>query len=208
MISKNGMVKYYGRMYVDNEGSFKSNISSKTFIGIMNNFKKANFLKLKDTYTANHTDDATITTTFIKNGKILKTVSDYGRESPVEMQWATLPVMCLNQLIKLEPIDEPRKFVNLGSGAFVYGNKICNLTKSECFYLKSLLQDCKETKQNFKPKYLVKYWENDTDKEVQTDGQYFKFEISKGKFVTLNLGFNFLEINNLLKRTRQKTEYD
>lgn len=208
MISKTGEIEYYGEMYVNKKGYYKSKISQESFIKIENNFRKANFINLKDKYTANHTDDMEITTTFIKNGKILKSISDYGSESPTEMQWATLPIIYINQKIKLEEKENLKKYIDFGYVRFINGNKVCELTKSETFYLKSLLQQSEESNQNFKPKYIIKYWSNDMDKIVQSDGQYFKFEKEKGKFITLNIGYNFLEINNLLKRIRNKTEYD
>ncbi|WP_281228560.1 DUF6438 domain-containing protein [Flavobacterium aquiphilum] len=208
MISKSGEIEYYGKMYVDQKGYCKSKISRKSFIKIENNYKKANFINLKDDYIASRSDAMTITTTFIKDGKILKTITDYGDESPTEMKWATLPIVFLNQNIKLERKDEPRKFVDFEYARFISGKKVCELTKSECFYLKSILQNCEESKKDFKVKYTINYWTDDTEKKVESDGQYFKFETKKGEFTTLNLGYNFLEKNNLLKRVRNKTEYD
>lgn len=208
MISKSGEIEYYGKMYVNLKGFCKSKISQKSFLNIENNYKKANFINLKDNYIASRTDAMTITTTFIKDGKILKTITDYGNESPTEMKWATLPIIFINQNIKLERIDESKKFVDFGYVSFVSGKKICELTKSESFYLKSLLQNSEESKKNFKVKYTINYWANDTKKKVESDGQYFKFETKKGEFTILNLGYNFLEKNGLLKRIRDKTEYD
>jgi hypothetical protein len=208
MISKSGEIEYFGKMYVNQKGFCKSKISHKSFNKIESNYKKANFINLKDDYIASRTDAMTITTTFIKDDKILKTITDYGNESPTEMKWATLPIVFLNQNIKLERKDEPRKFVDFGYARFISGKKVCELTKSECFYLKSILQNCEESKNNFKVKYTINYWTDDTEKKIESDGQYFKFETKKGEFTTLNLGYNFLEKNNLLKRIRNKTEYD
>jgi hypothetical protein len=208
MISKTGELEYFGGMYVNQKGRYKSKISQESVSQIEKNYSKANFINLKDNYIDSRTDAMTITTTFIKNDKILKTITDYGSVSPTEMQWATLPIVFLNQNIKLERKDEPRKFVDFGFVLFVSGKKVCGLTKSECFYLKSILQNCEESKKNFKVKYTINYWADDTEKKVESDGQYFKFETEKGKFTTLNLGYNFLEKNNLLKRIRNKTEYD
>jgi Domain of unknown function (DUF6438) len=208
MISKTGEIDYYGEMYVNKKGNYKSKISLEDFMKIENNFKKANFINLKDKYTASHTDDMEITTTFIKNGIIIKSISDYGSESPTEMQWATLPIIFLNHKIKLVEKENLKKYIDFGYVRFINGKKVCELTKSESFYLKSLLQKSDESNQNFKPKYIINYWSNDKDKKILSDGQFFKFVNEKGKFITLNLGYNFLERNNLLKRIRDKTEYD
>ncbi|WKL48982.1 DUF6438 domain-containing protein [Flavobacterium pectinovorum] len=208
MISKSGEIEYYGEMYVNQQGFSKSKISPKSFFKIENNYKKADFINLKDNYIATRTDAMTITTTFIKDGKILKTITDYGNESPTEMRWATLPVVFLNHNIKLERKNETKKFLDFKYVLFVSGQNICELTKSESFYLKTLLQNSQESKKNFKAKYTISYWANNTEKKIESDGQYFKFETKKGGFTTLNLGYNFLEKNGLLKRIRAKNQYD
>ncbi|MRX68715.1 hypothetical protein GJU42_12135 [Flavobacterium resistens] len=46
---------------------------------------------MKNEYIASHTDDETISVTFIKNNKIIKTIEDYGQEAPTEFQWAYIP---------------------------------------------------------------------------------------------------------------------
>lgn len=208
MISKNGEIEYYGEMYVNQKGFSKSKISPKSFANIENNYKKANFMNLKENYIASRSDAMTITTTFIKDGKILKTITDYGHESPTEMKWATLPIVYLNQNIKLERKDDFKNFIDFQYVGFVSGQKVCELTKSESFYLKYLLQHSQESKKNFKVKYTINYWAAGTKKKIESDGQYFKFETKKGEFTTLNLGYNFLEKNGLLKRIIDKTQYD
>ncbi|REG92206.1 DUF6438 domain-containing protein [Flavobacterium aquicola] len=208
IISKSGEIFYYGKMYVDKKGFFKSKISTKDFLKIENDFKKANYMNLKDEYIASHTDDMTITVTFVKNDQILKTITDYGNESPTELKWAVLPTLFLDQQIKLEQINNSKVYMDFGYCNFIDGNQLIELTKSECFYLKILLLSCREVKKDFKSKYIIHYWENETEKKMKTDGQYFKFEIEKGKFIILDLGYNFLDKNNLLKRIRKKNEYD
>lgn len=208
IISKSGEIIYNGEMYVNKKGLFKSKISQEDFLKIETDFKKANYINLKDEYIANHTDDMTLTVTFVENNQIIKTITDYGRESPTELKWAVLPIIFLNQKIRLEQFKNSKAYIDFGFGDFEKGNEICVLTKSECFYLSNLLQNCKEENVNFKSKYIIRYWSNDNKKKVETDGQYYKFQIEKDKFITLNLGFNFLEKNNLLKRLRNKTEYE
>jgi hypothetical protein len=208
IISKSGEIIYNAEMYVNKKGLFKSKISKEYFFKIETDFKKANYINLKDEYIANHTDDMTLTITFIENNQIIKTITDYGRESPTELKWAVLPIIFLNQKIRLEQFENSKSYIDFGSGDFEKGNKICEITKSECFYLSNLLQNCKEENVKFKSKYIIRYWSNDNKKKVETDGQYYKFQIEKDKFITLNLGFNFLEKNNLLKRLRNKTEYE
>jgi hypothetical protein len=61
---------------------------------------------LNESYEANHTDDERIIVSFIKNNKIIRTVSDYGHEAPEEFIWAYQPLRYLYQQVKLEKLEE------------------------------------------------------------------------------------------------------
>jgi hypothetical protein len=40
------------------------------------------------------------------------------------------------------------------------------------------------------------------------DGRYYKFEKTKGEFITLDLEYDFLKKNNIIQRFRNITDYD
>jgi hypothetical protein len=106
LIDKSGEIIFEGLYYTSVNGLYKSKINNNKFDKIVQTFQKANWIKLKDNYQANHTDDENITVFFIKNNKIIKAISDYGREAPDEFRWAYQPIRYLYQQLKLEKIDE------------------------------------------------------------------------------------------------------
>lgn len=76
------------------------------------------------------------------------------------------------------------------------------------FFLCNLLSNSKITHENFTTKYFKDY---DTDSDIhriETDGRYFKIITHNKSSYTLDLGFNFIEKNELSKRLQLKTKYD
>lgn len=88
------------------------------------------------------------------------------------------------------------------------GEKICGLTKSEGFYLWTLLLHSNETQKLFSGKYLLKINWNDEDMEITTDGQRFKFKQQNGAVKIYDLGFNFITQNGLDKKFKPKEKYE
>ncbi|WP_264553674.1 DUF6438 domain-containing protein [Flavobacterium sp. N2038] len=203
-IDNNGNVLFYGQYYNTQNGFFKSKISKNEYQKIQTSFKKANIKKLEDDYHGSWTDDETITITFIKNNKIVKSISDYGGVSPVELIWAYTPVRYLYQQVKLTPLKAEKPLLSMWRISFTKGNQICDLSKSESFYLFTEIFKGKETAYKFENKYTIGFW-NDQDKKetIYTDGRYFKY-----KDKTIDIGYDFLTVNNLTDKFRQKDKYD
>lgn len=204
-INKNGEIYYYGAHYNSKNGYFKSKIKVSEFNEIKNGLKKVNFLNLKDNYTANWTDDQEVSVTFVKDDKILKSITDYGRQSPKSFRINIEPLTYLYQKIKLEEDKTAKDFqyINL---RFEKGNKIINLTSSEIFFLSNLLSKSITTSKSFKAEFVTNY---DTDYDVsriETDGRFFKIFSKNKSSVTYDLGFNFVEKNELKERQEIKTE--
>ena len=74
LISKNENALFFGEEYISKKGIFTSKISKNSFNDVENSFKKSNITKLKDRYSSNWTDLNTISVTFIKGKKIIKTI--------------------------------------------------------------------------------------------------------------------------------------
>ena len=83
-IDKYGNFIFYGQAYTTKKGLFISKTNQDLYRRIEMNFKKANIDKLDNNYSANWTDDQTVSVMFIKDNKIYKTISDYGRQAPRE----------------------------------------------------------------------------------------------------------------------------
>lgn len=203
-IDKNGKVFYFGERYNTQNGFFTSNIAKEEFRNLELAFKKVDISNLKDSYQSDWTDDETVTITFVKDGKIVKSITDYGREAPIELIWAYTPFRYLYQQIKLEPFKNDKQIFSKWGISFETSHQICTLTKSEGFYLLSEIYEGKEVIQNFKKKYKLEVWNNNDKKEIAfTDGRIFKF-----KEKTIDIGYNFLTVNNLNTKFRTKNEYE
>ncbi|SHM10139.1 DUF6438 domain-containing protein [Flavobacterium saccharophilum] len=204
LINKNGSIIYNGLFYTYPKGLYQSSFNPKLFTKIETDFQKTNWKKLNDRYIASHTDDETITITFIKNNKIIKTITDYGNESPTEFCWTYTPLRFFYQKLKLRKINHNRNYLNFRDITFEAKDQECALTDSESFYLMTFLLNAKENVFNFEKKYTIKYWSNDVYKYIFSDGQYFQFRLENGKQITLDLGYNFLEKNDLMQRFVKK----
>lgn len=209
-INKDGNVNYSGSAYNLKNGFFKSKIDTNLFNEIEQSLKKTNYLKLEDQYSADWTDDQEVSVTFVKDNKIIKSITDYGRQSPKIFRINIEPVTFLYQKLKLVENKNVEEFQNINFYRFVKGNQIIDLTTSEVFYLFNLLSNSKSTNKTFKSVYSTTY-DNDLLhdlRRIETDGRYFKIYSKNENAITLDLGFNFIEKNELLKRLKIKGKYD
>ncbi len=207
-INKNGNVNYSGSYYNSKNGFFKSKISSNQFNEIELSFKKTNYLNLKDKYSANWTDDQEVSVTFVKDNKIIKSITDYGRQSPKLFRINLEPLTFLYQKLKLSESKTIKDFQNIRYYRFQKGNQIISLTTSEVFYLFNLLDNSKTTNKKFKTQYITNYDVDFDVNKIETDGRFYKIFSKDKSSRTLDLGFNFIEKNELTKRLKLKTKYD
>ena len=206
-INKNGTVNYSGADHNSKNGFFKSKINSNQFDEIEQNLKKTNYLNLEDKYSANWTDDQEVSVTFVKDNKIIKSITDYGRQSPKLFRINIEPLTSLYQKLKLVENKTIKDFQNINL-RFENGNQIINLTSSEVFYLSNLLSNSKLSNKTFKTEYSTKYNVDYDVSRIETDGRFFKIFSKKKSSITLDLGFNFIERNELTKRLKLKTKYE
>ena len=210
-IAKDGTVLFQGEGYVKSLGFYSGNLDTKTTEYIFNKFRRAKPLELQDNYYVTHSDDESLTTTYIQNGKIVKTIQDYGMASINELIWAYIPISNIHTTIKLDslPLDEPF-YPKLHYFTFKKGSLILPLEKSESFYLWTELKNSKQTDIKFIPKYKITfsgnytYWGPDPNKtrqhkyeiqSIKTDGRFYKFEFENDYAITYDLGYNFIERN-------------
>jgi len=207
-IDKSGDVIFKGGYCSSIKGNYKSKISKALFSKIKLSFLKSNWAKLENEYISSWTDDETVYVTFVKNGRIIKTIDDYGGKAPTEFIWAYTPIRFLQQNIKLKKNLIDTTLFDFNYIGFRKNDEIYRLTKSESFYLKNLLSKSSITKKSFVEKYKIEYWSNDIKKKIVTDGRFYKIEKNKGEFIILDLKYDFLKQNNLVQRFRKVTEYD
>ncbi|RXF72385.1 DUF6438 domain-containing protein [Arcticibacter tournemirensis] len=208
LITSRGDVLYYGEEYNTKEGPQKSKITLSRFKEIEQAFFKANLPSLNEDYFSEWTDDETISVSFIRNGRIIKTVEDYGRAAPTELYWAYTPLRYLYQSLDLDTINNLPLGLNIKVEGFTYGEKICVLKKSEQFYLWSILKNAKITNRPFQKEYKLVFSGQDQLVTVETDGRFYRFILKDGHQKTYDIGFNFITRNPEIIHFREKTVYE
>ncbi|WP_278552720.1 DUF6438 domain-containing protein [Elizabethkingia bruuniana] len=204
-IDDKGKLIFYGEAYNTQDGLFTSNMDPSIFREIVHELNKIKFEVLKNNYgNYNVTDLPSASISFIQNGRIYKTIYDYGRSSPKELRRIISKIGYLYQTTKLDPVDY--KYPIISSR---FGDKI-SLLDSESFYLQTLIFSSQPTQSSFTPKYyntsfLIKS-ENYNDEEydklkrsIETDGRFFKIQDKNKNFTTFDLGYNFFDRNEVFK---------
>ncbi|MCF2445172.1 DUF6438 domain-containing protein [Dyadobacter sp. CY345] len=208
MVSKSGEVIIHNEHHTKNNGLYSSKMSSKQFRDLELKFRKANLKKLEDKYEASWTDDNEITISLIKNGRIYRTISDYGYQAPTELYWAYFPITLIDQKLTLNDLTSRDRFYIQKISSFEKGNKLIWLAKSESFYLANLLRTANSVNKKVVEKYTLHAYGEQGSIKATTDGRYYKIKSEDGKYVTLDLGYNFLQQNDLLVRLSAKLDYE
>jgi hypothetical protein len=228
IIDSTGYVLFYGERYVSKIGYYEGKITRDKFKAIEKEFRKAQILDLKEEYAAGWSDDETISTTFLKQGEIKKSIEDYGRSGPDELVWAYSSLRYLFQDIALKKLDSTKipPYLNLHFLRFERGDQILSLTQSESFLLWNYLRKGSLVQVKFDGKYHMKFtrnytWAPSADelddayneqvenkvKNIVTDGRYYTFAIRGQPSLTIDIGFDFLKQNKSLE-FRKRKEYE
>lgn len=210
-INRMGEIIFKGEGYVKHLGYYHFKLNKKSTDRIFTKFRRANLLRLNDYYSVGHTDDETTTTTFIKDGKIIKSIYDYGNIAPKELNWAYSAIRALDYTLKMDSIYKfSVSFPKISSYTISKENKETHLSKSESFLLWIELQKAKTINTNFTGKYTITnthdydYWGGDPNpkekqtkkiKTLTTNGRIYKFEFEDNTSSTFDLGYNFIENN-------------
>ena len=206
MISKDGVVHYTGEFHVSKKGSYTSKIAIADFKQIALRFKQADYMNLKNDYSLSVTDSRTVCVSFIKNGKIVKSVSDYASCSPNEFVWAYLPLITLEQKLNLIPRVVPEYIkTEFMIASFSRGNAQLSLSDSETYYLLHLLRKGRQGPYLFKEGYKLKL-KNELVNEITSDGRYYKFYFKDKTTKTMDIGYNFLAENKLVHKFEKRNE--
>lgn len=208
IINRTGQVLYFGDKYNTVNGFYKSQINDNGFLTLEEYFKKADIKKLQNQYAANGSDNEEVSVTFIKDNKIVKSISDYGHQSPTEFYWAYTSARHFYQKLQLDTISKSLNYLPFHLTKFEVGGKVCRLTISESFYLWTLLLNSKETEKVVTGKYIIKnVWQEDK-RDIATDGRFYKITDLDGSIKTYDLGFNFIKTNELDKKFKPKNQHD
>lgn len=197
IIDKSGEAVYYGERYNSINGLYSLKLSKNQIDKIVSAFNKADITNLKNYYAANWHDDQVIDLTFVKDGKIIKSIRDYGNVAPVELYWAYMPIRNMYQIMQLDTLDLAiHKIVNTEE-ALSFIQYTTPLSYSEEFYFLNLLRQATETKEHFITKYELSMMDIDEIIKVETDGRFYNFKMKDGTEKTLDIGYNFIETNEI-----------
>jgi hypothetical protein len=117
-IDCNGDYFFNGIAFNTQNEFFTSSGNSKVFQEFEDRFNHAQITKLKDNYFGGATDGATNEVTFIKNGKIFKTISDYWSTSPPAFYQAYEQLSYKYQSVKMDYVYDQKFDHNISFSRF------------------------------------------------------------------------------------------
>mgnify|MGYP006190447005 FL=1 len=193
---------FKGLGYNTNEEDFKTQLDLKTVTQIFDNFDKIDILKMDDSYYKSVTDAQNNSISFIKNGKIVKSIQDYANKAPLDFFAAYNELSYLYQKVKKKNdivflFDNRIHFPSFENKKVQ--NKICN---SELFLLELELMKGKECDVSFEPKYSLNFSylnQGFLFNKIETDGRYYRFIYKNNTSKTIDIGYNFIEVNSIIK---------
>ncbi len=201
-INRNGEMYFKGLGYNTNEDDFKTQLDLKTVTQIFDNFDKMGILKMDDSYQRSVTDAQNNSISFIKNGKIVKSIQDYANKAPLDFFAAYNELSYLYQKVKNKK-DIVFLFDNRVHFASFENKKVQNkIYNSELFLLELELMKGKESAVSFEPKYSLNFSNLNQGflfNKIETDGRYYKFIYKNNTSKTIDIGYNFIEINPIIK---------
>ena len=201
-INRKGEMYFKGLGYNTNEKDFKTQLDLKTVTQIFDNFDKMDILKMDDSYHRSVTDAQSNTISFIKNGKIVKSIQDYANKAPLDFFAAYNELSYLYQKVKKKN-DIVFLFDNRIHFPSFENKKVQNkIYNSELFLLELELMKGKECDVSFEPKYSLNFSylnQGFLFNKIETDGRYYKFIYKNNTSKTIDIGYNFIEINPIIK---------
>jgi hypothetical protein len=215
-IDKHGELFYDGIVNNLYDGLYTSKGGKKAFKQIELLFQEANFRNEYVDFSqmrAKRELEEGEPVTFIKNNKMitvagpfyeiddgLEETSNYSKE----LEWAFEQVSFLEQQMPVVPLDSseyknsPAVLTVNGFPYFYFvrkDNKKKHLAFTESFYLWTCMLHAQKVDIDFTPVYKMHLLASNTC--FQSDGRYYRYKTKKGEAITFDLGFNFIEENNL-----------
>lgn len=208
MLNNDGTIIFAGGEFTDKKGTYTGKISKERFKLLQADLFITDVRSLKNSYRGGVSDDETISITFVKDGKIYKSINDYGKTAPAQFIWAYNPLRYLYQTLTLKTVSYRDLLPQLNSLKWKKDNKVADLPQSETFLLSYYLNKGKTFDGKFNPRFkLAPSYQLRSPNDVDTDGRYYTF-IQNSKSITIDIGFNFYDINAKNWEWRKITEYD
>lgn len=202
-IKSDGYAIFNGKKYNSKNGYYLAKGTQTDFENILSLFERCQIDSMQNEYQATHTDDECVSVTFIKDNKIVKTVSDYGHVSQTEFIWAYTQSRFYYQKLNLVSAKNIDTILPKEIYGFQTVNQVIRLEDSERFYLGlefAKAQKVPSIKKNLT--FQAKGWNGEGYDKIETDGKLIKYKGS-----TYDIGYNFIE-KNLKHKIKDKEIFD
>ena len=205
MIRADGRVLFHCERSIDSTGIYKATLTPEQYATIQNLFRRAD---IKNTemdffYKERPPGSEQISITFLKDGRIYKTITDYGSSAPADLMWAIVRLRHLYLQLALTKLadSELSVYENMRPFYLRHGTMYYRITPSESFLLWSYLRKGKLTAEHATGRNLYishitdGAFSNGESCTMKTDGQRYTFLVKGKTPVTIDIGFNFIEQN-------------
>lgn len=207
-LNKNGKFIFNGVMYNSENNYFHSNLKKEQVSEVFNSFRNINVMNLNNNYTQMVTCSSSSSITFIKNNRIVKTISDYAESTPIDLSYAMENLSYLYQKSKMNYYYNPFIENMLEIGSFENKNSKYRLVDSEMSFLQNSINNGKKVKKSFRKLFELHFFENPYShqkvslKNIYTDGRYYQINYLDNNSITIDIGHNFVENNPIIKQKR------
>jgi len=206
ILSSDGTLLFGGGGMKGIEGFYKAKISVNKFEEIDDNFRRADIKHIKTVFVYPATDQVVIWFTFVKDGRIYKSIRDAGQAGPAEFEAAYPSLWYLYRYIPKLCIDSVKSFQENSIPpwqGFSSGDSVLRLSMSENFLLNEYLMEGKKADTAFNEQFDLSPAElrlnNKLSKgnltKVTSDGRFYKYYYYQEKPLIIDIGFNFIERN-------------
>ena len=90
--------------------------------------------------------------------------------------------------------------------SFTTNNFKFRLKQPESFFLEVALRNGRQVKTEINPKYILEFndWNEESEvKKINTDGRYYQIVMKDNTTKTIDIGYNFIEKNPIIKKNRE-----
>lgn len=207
-VNKNGKFIFNGVMHNSENYYFHSQLKKEYVTEIFNSFQNINVMNLNDNYMRMVTCSRSTSITFIKNNKIVKTISDYADSAPIDMLSAIENLSFFYQKSKLNYYEDTFIENMLVIGVLKNKKNTYRMIDSEMSFLQNSINNGKKTNETLKKVFELSFYEYPNRfkkvfiKNIFTDGRYYQINYKDNTSITVDIGYNFIENNPIIKQKR------
>lgn len=210
-LESNGDIIYAGEKFTQIKGVYAGQINKEYFNYFKNKLNQIDLYQTDDQYSNNTTDGNFEEIVFIKNNKITKRISFYINDGPPKVKQLLDILRAMHYYIEDKKTYHYKDYFSI-INPFT-NTKEVNLEEFsdyQSFYLWTELMKHPSKPFQFKQKtfkinkFISKFWDSEYEEispksleTIETDGQQFQIKFKDSPIQYYDLGYNFLENNDL-----------